>query len=72
MIGQSIRRAREQRGKKLIETATAAGVRAEHLSRFERGQREMSTAALSRVLAVLDLVVAPREHVVPPSADAAA
>lgn len=65
MIGRIVRRTRDLRGLTQAATASLARVRAEHLSRFERGQREMSTAALQRVLDVLDLVVVPREHADP-------
>lgn len=67
MIGQVVRETRNNRGMTLTAAAEAAKVRAEHLSRFERGQREMSTATLRRVMEVLGLVVVPREHVVSPS-----
>lgn len=52
-----VREAREALGLDLSEVARRADVRAEHLSRFERGERDMSGAKIDRVLTALGLVL---------------
>lgn len=65
MIHERVRAAREAQGLTLRAVADAAKVDDGHLSRFERGEREMSGELLERVLAALGL----RLEVVPLASD---
>lgn len=50
-----LRAVRIAHGKGLRETAAAAGITPSHLSMVERGERQLSLAALGRLAEVLDL-----------------
>lgn len=50
-----LRAVRIARGKGLRETAQAAGITPSHLSRAERGERQLSVEALARLAKVLGL-----------------
>lgn len=59
MVHERIRRAREAQGLSLRAVAETARVDDGHLSRFERGEAQMGSDALGRVLAALGLEVLP-------------
>lgn len=62
MLYDRVREAREGLGLTLAELARRAAVDPAHLLRFERGEREMSSDKLARVLAALGLDVVQVDH----------
>lgn len=54
-IHEVVRHTRVAQGKTIAQLAAAACVEESHLSRFERAEREMSSARLQRVLRALGL-----------------
>lgn len=61
-LADRIRQARIDQGLDIAEVARRANVDREHLSRFERGARDMSSSKIDRVLAALGLEVVANEH----------
>lgn len=73
-IAVQIRNERVRQDRSLADVARVAEVDAAHLLRFERGQREMTSEKIDRVLAALGLKVGPisernSEHDASSSAD---
>jgi transcriptional regulator with XRE-family HTH domain len=60
-IRERVTAARTQQGRTIGEVARLADVDAVHLTRFERGLRDMSSDKLARVLLALGLDVLPVE-----------
>lgn len=52
-LRHEVREERERQGRTIADVAREAGVKTEHLSRYERGLRGMSSARLDRVLSAL-------------------
>lgn len=54
MVGDQLRRRRQDRGETLGETATRAGVSPQYLSEIERGLKEPSSEMIAAVTGALD------------------
>lgn len=52
-----LRRARHDRGERLVETAARAGVSSQYLSELERGRKDASSELLVAVAGALDLTL---------------
>lgn len=55
--GRVLRRHRHERGERLTETATRAGVSTQYLSEIERGRKDPSSEILAAVAGALDLTL---------------
>ena len=53
--GSTFRAVRRAKGRKLRHTAVAAGIDPAHLSRVERGEKQLSVDAMHRLAKVLEL-----------------
>lgn len=58
LIGHELRRAREERGERLVDVAGRAGVSPQYLSEVERGRKDPSSEMVEAIGAALDLTVA--------------
>lgn len=69
-LHDAVRQARLAQGRTIADLASVAGVEGSHLSRFERGEREMSSGRLQRVLIALGLELqhATSQRTEPPAA----
>lgn len=57
VTGELLRERRYQRGEKLSETASRAGISTQYLSEVERGRKDPSSEVLSAVAGALDLTL---------------
>ncbi|MDY6810148.1 MAG: helix-turn-helix transcriptional regulator [Actinomycetota bacterium] len=57
VTGRVLRRARHDRGERLVETAARAGVSSQYLSELERGRKDASSELLVAVAGALDLTL---------------
>ncbi|MEE3848940.1 helix-turn-helix transcriptional regulator [Gordonia sp. LSe1-13] len=55
VAGRVLRRARHDRGERLVETAARAGVSSQYLSELERGRKDASSELLAAVAGALGL-----------------
>ncbi|TDC80960.1 helix-turn-helix transcriptional regulator [Actinomadura sp. 7K507] len=58
VLGQCLRRLRNERGEILVETARRAGVSPQYLSEIERGVKEPSSEMIAAVAGALDVTLA--------------
>lgn len=57
VTGELLRERRHERGEKLSETASRAGISTQYLSEVERGRKDPSSEVLSAVAGALDLTL---------------
>jgi DNA-binding XRE family transcriptional regulator len=57
LVGDEIRRTRQDRGERLVDVAERAGVSPQYLSEVERGLNDPSSEMLAAVAGALDLTV---------------
>jgi DNA-binding XRE family transcriptional regulator len=57
LIGDELRRTRQDRGERLVDVAERAGVSTQYLSEVERGLKDASSEMLAAVAGALDLTV---------------
>jgi transcriptional regulator with XRE-family HTH domain len=57
LVGDELRRTRQDRGERLVDVAERAGVSPQYLSEVERGLKDPSSEMLAAVAGALDLTV---------------
>jgi transcriptional regulator with XRE-family HTH domain len=56
-LGELLRRIRQARGERLVDTAARAGVSPQYLSEVERGRKEPSSEMIAAIAGALDLTL---------------
>lgn len=57
LVGEELRRRRQDRGERLVDVAERAGVSTQYLSEVERGLKDPSSEMLHAIAAALELTV---------------